>query len=98
MANLHSRQILLNGSPAQPVDLDQRCRTGPVVPPYPTQVKLLLCVLHVLGVVFFDHFPYQKIPVFDQNLRKNIFWRKMNQSLFGDTMKRKKWFFSGWWL
>jgi hypothetical protein len=35
--------------------------------------------------------PYKKIPVFDQNLHKNIFWRKMDQSLVGDTMKRKKW-------
>jgi hypothetical protein len=51
-----------------------------------------------LGVVFFDHFPYKKIPVFDQNLHKNIFWRKMGQSLVGDTMKRKKWFFCRQWL
>jgi len=84
--------------PVQPVDLDQRSRPGQPPLPYLIQVKLLLCGSNILGVVFFDHFPYQKIPVFDQNLHKNIFWRKTDQSLVGDTMKRKKWFFSQQWL
>jgi len=47
------------------------------------------------GWFFLIIFPYKKIPVSDQNLHKNIFWRKMGQSLVGDTMKRKKWFW--WW-
>jgi hypothetical protein len=61
------------------------------LPPQLSQVTLPLCAANVWGVVFFDHFPYKKIPVSDQNLHKNIFWRKMHQRLVGDTMKRKKW-------
>jgi hypothetical protein len=47
-------------------------------------------VSNVLVVVFFDQIPYKKIPDFDQNLHKNIFWRRSGQSSFGDTMKRKE--------
>jgi hypothetical protein len=57
-------------------------------------VKLLPGVSNVGGLVVFDHFPYKKIPVSDQNLHKNIFWRKTGQCLVGDTMKGKKW---SWW-
>jgi hypothetical protein len=51
----------------------------------------------MLVVVFFDQMPYKKIPVSDQNLHKNIFWRIMGQNLVGDTMKRKKWLYR-WWM
>jgi hypothetical protein len=67
----------LVGKPERPVNLDVFLgRTIQIVPPHSSPVTLLQRASHVLGVVFFDQMSYKKIPVYDENLHQNIFWRR----------------------
>jgi hypothetical protein len=66
------------------------------MPPLSIPVKFVCARQFVLVVVFFDHFLYQKSPVYDTNLHQNIFSRKSSQNQFGDTMKKEK--NLGWWM